>query len=533
MAQTGSVKSRLAILIAAFVIVVIGGITAAYSFSAYNNLTATIARSDELSREEHHSEAITLLQSTQDSLLMNLLGIKESEIKNRLGELDERVRLQGIYQQALDQKRAGEREAAIQLLSGIPEDSFYSHRAKLEIADNKQSILEAQLASERTAREVAEDNAAAEERAKLLAEAKASEEARLRAIEEAAKKSAEANAREEARLRANEEAARRRAEQKAESQRLAKERQQRETEAQRQRANQEEKARIIELAKTHPRIKAIVSGELKFYIDPLPPYASHSIKNAVEEVASSFASWSPYGADVRRVYNRNDADMAIFWVRDYGPDILGEAIFQANVKVGLGSNNCMGEWRAFDANTVTKVLWHEIGHSIGFGHSNDPNNVMYYETASKFEIESEISEVIAGGWYYTFALCGSGHYSYSFESENPDIGFNIFVLPPGSDPNAISTGGAKVYLGCGEKGMYRYTGSCSVANGSSIYILNTSYSTAIRLSGRIISLDNPPWPNMTWDPDAYRYDEVQLADYWHLFHSDIPLFPAKVFSRTS
>ena len=518
MAQTGFAKSRLVILISGIMMVLGGGIGAACAYSGYNNLTETIVRSDELSGAERHLEAIAVLQPTQDSLLVHLLGIKESEIRDRLREFEERVKHQGIYQQALDQKQSGEWEEAIGLLSGIPDDSFYSHRAESKIAEIKQTILESQLAAERTAREIAEHTAAAEEQARLLAEARASEEARLRAIEEVAKKAAEAKAREEARLRAKEELARRAAEQLAERHRLAAVQQQRETEVQSQRADQEEKARIIGLAQTNPMIKAVVSGELKFYIDPLPQYASVGVESIVYDVASYLTNWNPYGATLRQVYSANDADMTISWVKDYGSHTIGESIYRAHIKVGLGSNNCVGEWRSFDAATVKKVLWHELGHSMGYGHSPDPNNVMYYQTETRFEIDSEVSTIIAGGWYHTFPLCGPGTYSYSFETEDPNTGFDLFVLPPGTDPNAISGGGVSVYLDCGKEGMHRYSGSCTVANGASIYISNTSYSSAIRLSGSITSLDDPPWPDMTWDQEAYEYDEVQLASYWTLFH---------------
>jgi hypothetical protein len=305
---------------------------------------------------------------------------------------------------------------------------------------------------------------------------------------------------------------------RAESERLAKEQQQRETQFLWQRAEQEEKARILELAKTHPLIKAIVSGELNFYIDPLPSYAAAGVSSAVEDTASDFSSWSPYGASVRRVYNSNGADLTISWVRDYGSHTIGQAIYRAHIKVGLGSNNCVGAWRAFDASTITKILWHELGHSMGYGHSSDPSNVMYSQTDTRFEVDSEISEVIPGGWYYTFPLCGGGTYSYSFETDDPYTGFNLFVLPPGVAPQSVSGGGASFYVDCGKEGVYSYSGSCTVASGASIYIGNTSYQDAIRLSGKIVDMNYPTWPNMTWDQSAFQYDSSQLTTCWELFH---------------
>ena len=178
-------------------------------------------------------------------------------------------------------------------------------------------------------------------------------------------------------------------------------------EADRKRVAQE-KARILEMAKTHPLVKAVVTGELKFYIEPLPSFAGESVSRAVEEVAESFSTWSRYGANVTRVYSISDADLTVGWVRDYGTHVLGQAIFAAHIKVGLGTTNCIDEWMAFDPDTIKKILWHELGHSMGYGHSTDADNVMYESTDTRFVVDHEISKVIAGGWYYYFPLCGSG-----------------------------------------------------------------------------------------------------------------------------
>jgi hypothetical protein len=88
--------------------VITSSVGAAYAFSSVNNLKDTIARSDELSSEERHSEAITLLRQTQDSWLVNRLGFKDAEIRDRLQELETKVRHQGMYQQAV-QKGSGRR----------------------------------------------------------------------------------------------------------------------------------------------------------------------------------------------------------------------------------------------------------------------------------------------------------------------------------------------------------------------------------------------------------------------------------------
>ena len=154
---------------------------------------------------------------------------------------------------------------------------------------------------------------------------------------------------------------------------------------------------------------------------------------------------------------------------------------------------------------------------MGYGHSTNPNNVMYYQTATRFEVEQEISELIPAGYSYAFPLCDSGTYSYSFESENRNAGFDVFIIPPGVDPKSVSAGGGRIYAGCGKENMLSYSGSCDGGSGARIYIANKSSSAALPMEGQIINRTNPPWPDMTWDPTEFQYDNATLMRYRELF----------------
>ncbi len=532
------------------VVIAIAGAGAIYAYVEYDDVSDRIARAERLSDEGSHTEAIELLEETRRRWLVSSLGVKEAEIIYELREAMVRDHHQDIYLRSVDKLEATEWDDAITLLQNIPDGSFYHDKALRKIEESKRGIAEGELEAERAARREAEEVAAQEKEARQRADlAAATEEAarieaeRVAAGEEEARKVAEQVAQqeeqarkvaelfaareEEARIaaeqravveaakRAEEEAARKTAEQSAAQERLAKEQQQRQAELL---AVQQEKARILELAKTHPLIKAAVSGELKFYIEPLPNYAGTGVPMAVESLAGNFSSWKPYGATLRRVYNSNEADLTIAWIRDFGPHtIIGQSIVRVHIKVGLGTNNCLGDWSAFDADTVKKVLWHELGHSMGYRHSSDPNNVMYYQTATRFVVDQQVSEVIAGGWYYPFPLCKAGTYSYSFESDNSFTGFDLFVIPPGVDPKGISVGEARFYDGCGKEDVVRYSGSCNVESGAQVYIANNSMSSAIRLDGQIINTTRPPWPDMTWDSSAFQYDTAAITRYKELF----------------
>ena len=527
----------------------ISGAGAAYAYVEHKDVSDRIARAERLSDAGSHSEAIDLLEQTRISWLVDTIGVKRAEISSDLQEAKVRKQHQDIFLRSLDKLEATDWNVAITLLQDIPDGSFYHDKAPRKIEESKRRLVEQELDAERIARREAEHVAAQQEEARQRAEQVAAKEVaarkeaervaareeearklaeRVAAEEEEARKAAEQVAAQEEEARrfaiqvaAQQDQARKLAEQQAGEERVAREEAERratqERLAKEQQERQAEKARVLELAKTNPLIKAAVSGELKFYIDPLPYYAGTGVSSAVESAARDFSSWKPYGATLRRVYNSSEADLTIAWIKDYGSHIIGESIVRIHIKVGLGRNNCVGEWSAFDPNTVHKVLWHELGHSMGYRHSNDPNNVMYYQTATRFVVEQEVSEVVSGGWYYYFPLCEAGAYSYSFESDSSYSGFDLFVIPPGLDPKSISSGGGRVYVGCGKENVVRYSGSCNVDSGAKVYIGNNSRSSAIRLEGEIVNTTSPPWPDMTWDSSAFQYDAARLTRYRELF----------------
>ena len=388
-------------------------------------------------------------------------------------------------------------------------------------AEKAKATAETRASEAEDARAAAEDAAAQAENAKAIAEEKASQaereknEALLRIA--VAQEASETSAEEERRARMAAQQAAAGLEQQVIEERTAKEELEREVGTQKERTEAEAKARVLQLAKTQPLVQAIVTGELKFYFEPLPWYAGEGVPAGVEEVADSFSSHRWYFSTVKRVYDPAVADLTVSWVRDYGSHVLGEAIFRAHIKVGLGTNNCAGEWTAFDGDTITKTLWHELGHSVGYGHSSNPDNIMHELAGTRFTVDREISEVIAGGWYHSFPFCGSGEYYYSFETESRDQGFDIFVLRPEADPEGAIASQSGVYANCGRRSMQRYADTCTVLDGSSVLIYNDSRE-AIRLSGKIVDRNDVPWPEMEWDKAAFRYDDALLREYHELFN---------------
>ena len=101
------------------------------------------------------------------------------------------------------------------------------------------------------------------------------------------------------------------------------------------------------MAQTNPLIKGLISGEISFYIEPLPSYASFEVKNSVDEFANSIDGVYESELKIRfhRTSDPNNADIHFSWIKNYGTHVAGEAIFKRVLKIGLGNEQC-GEWQS-------------------------------------------------------------------------------------------------------------------------------------------------------------------------------------------
>ena len=278
------------------------------------------------------------------------------------------------------------------------------------------------------------------------------------------------------------------------------------------------------LARTNPLVQGLISGKLKFYIAPVPSYASSQVPDVVDAITKTLEESPFYGMKFQRVYSSADANLHISWIKEYGSHVLGEAIFKSVVKIGLGELNCHGFWQAFDSTTVFKILWHELGHSLGFGHSTDPNNVMYGATMATFETDYKNIITLDEGVYTSIKFCNSGSMGYEVSSDSQSNGFYLYVITPETNAgNFINDGQGQYYSECsaGDTLLASYSDTCGVPNGAKLLIWNKDellQFDAIRVDVKIINLNERHIPDMTWDIKAFQYDQTWLNDVWNMHH---------------
>ena len=282
------------------------------------------------------------------------------------------------------------------------------------------------------------------------------------------------------------------------------------------------KSEIEALARTNPFVSGVVKGTLNIYFEPVPSYASDGVFEAVKETSKLLNGYEIYPMTIRVVSNPNNADIIIKWIKDFGSPTLGHAIFKSVVEVGLGEGNCFGDWQAFNAVTVHKILWHELGHSFGFNHSAKPNNIMYSTIPPQFSMDVDKTIDIDEGEYYTMPFCKTGSMNYYLTSDNQSNGFYVYVIPSATDPIKFLNGEGKYYPSCSAEGaMVSFGETCNVGIGDKLIVYNRDdllKFSSIRVNIQVTDLNEMPQLDFVWDLDVFEYDYIWLAEVYEMFH---------------
>ncbi len=275
-------------------------------------------------------------------------------------------------------------------------------------------------------------------------------------------------------------------------------------------------------SKHSPLLKGIINNdELTFSVVKLPSYVSQNVRNEVERLSSWMDGKYINGVKLKRV--NSYGDFSVNWVKDYQEEAIGRQV-GSHLIVGLGTGNCYGDWMPFDAQTVYRIMWHEVGHAMGQDHNSDFNNIMYeHGTGNKFEYDYSERIVVSDGWYKPIQFCRTGAVYFTTERVSSDDGYKVYVIPSNTNVLDVINGKSAFYTTCSvyENSVSRFNQSCDVAQGSKLVLYNPSRFNA----GDDIMVDikifdrNPMKENMdmVFDKDSRYWTQEQLNDMRKLF----------------
>ena len=169
----------------------------------------------------------------------------------------------------------------------------------------------------------------------------------------------------------------------------------------------------------------------KIYFEELPSWAIIDINQMIK---SSSEYWEKRdGIKFERVYNINQADVQVGWTKNFGHTTVGYQYVDL-IQLGLGDDACIGIWQPFSQNTVSDIFTHELGHFLGYEHTNDVSDIMYAETVTSYEYLYYQDDSMIG-YTIPYPVCSFYNgitYDYQFTS-NTNHRYDLFYVPSTSE----------------------------------------------------------------------------------------------------
>jgi hypothetical protein len=209
------------------------------------------------------------------------------------------------------------------------------------------------------------------------------------------------------------------------------------------------------------------------YVQPSPAWAPYT-NNLVLSATNYWEDTS----NVKFIYasEPDKASITVRWLKEPDSQYVGYTV-GGTTEVALGDSRCDGIWHPYDTDFVTATLTHELGHDLGYGHSQNMGDVMYPIISGQKYAPTKQTFVLGPSGSVFVHVCTFSHTStfhYVVKSSDTKNNLNIFFVPSKIEYEKFTNGEKFNYYtntGCFETTGIFYDNKCdNVSNEGGLII---------------------------------------------------------------
>ena len=226
------------------------------------------------------------------------------------------------------------------------------------------------------------------------------------------------------------------------------------------------------------------SKEYSIYIEPTPKWS----KDVSSEVYNALEFWKEIAGVQFEIVNAPSFKIiSIGWEKELRNGYDGYVIGQKSVSIGLGSNDCDGNWKPYSSESIKNILIHEIGHTVGLDHAVSKSNIMYPMIHdAKFAAIEQSFTILQDDSIFIRGCSFSADPSYKYQVEVKDSKkVDIFFVPSVEEKYRVDSGESFNYysdINCiGLDKSYKIGVCKEIADSAGMLIINSNNQGTISL----------------------------------------------------